>query len=147
VHFTFTFGHERVELYLYSPYGPCGLYRASVPVQRCTLPYSVLAFWKKKNLLSVPGIKASIVQSIQMKLNNSQFIQPQKTPAFCGFTVWESWLICLIRTLMIETESDSENLVYVAASLRIFCQIQMSQKVRSKCKSKFNVQCSWVRAS
>ena len=36
-------GHERVELYLYSPYGPYGLYRASVPVQGCTLPfYSVL---------------------------------------------------------------------------------------------------------
>jgi hypothetical protein len=30
-------GHERVELYLYSPYGPYGLYKASVPVQRCTL--------------------------------------------------------------------------------------------------------------
>jgi len=29
-------GHERVELYLYSPYGPYGLYRASVPVQGCT---------------------------------------------------------------------------------------------------------------
>jgi len=30
-------GHERVQLYLYSPYGPYGLYRASVrPVQRCT---------------------------------------------------------------------------------------------------------------
>ena len=27
-----------VELYLYSPYGPYGLYRASVPVQGCTLP-------------------------------------------------------------------------------------------------------------
>ena len=27
------FGHEGVELYLYSPYGPYGLYRASVPVQ------------------------------------------------------------------------------------------------------------------
>ena len=27
-----------VQLYLYSPYGPYGLYRASVPVQRCTLP-------------------------------------------------------------------------------------------------------------
>ena len=27
-----------VELYLYSPYGPYSLYRASVPVQRCTLP-------------------------------------------------------------------------------------------------------------
>jgi len=25
--------HEGVELYLYSPYGPYGLYRASVPVQ------------------------------------------------------------------------------------------------------------------
>jgi len=33
-------GHERVELYLYSPYGPCSLYRASVPVQGCTLPYT-----------------------------------------------------------------------------------------------------------
>jgi hypothetical protein len=28
-----------LELYLYSPYGPYGLYRASVPVQGCTLPY------------------------------------------------------------------------------------------------------------
>jgi len=26
-------GHERVELYLYSPYGPYGLYRASLSVQ------------------------------------------------------------------------------------------------------------------
>ena len=26
-------------LYLYSPYGPYGLYRASVPVQGCTLPF------------------------------------------------------------------------------------------------------------
>ena len=40
-----------VELYLYSPYGPYGLYRASVPVQGCTLPlpYSralpLLALW------------------------------------------------------------------------------------------------------
>ena len=30
---------ERVELYLYSPYGPYGLYRGSVPVQGCTLPF------------------------------------------------------------------------------------------------------------
>jgi hypothetical protein len=30
-------GHGRVELYLYSPYGPYGLYRASVPVQGSTL--------------------------------------------------------------------------------------------------------------
>jgi hypothetical protein len=33
-------GHERVELYIYFPCGPYGLYRASVPVQGCTLPYS-----------------------------------------------------------------------------------------------------------
>jgi hypothetical protein len=33
---------ERVELYLYSPYEPYGLYRASVPVQGCTLPYLTL---------------------------------------------------------------------------------------------------------
>jgi len=33
---------ERVELYLYSPYGPYGLYRASVPVQGCTLPHLTL---------------------------------------------------------------------------------------------------------
>jgi len=31
-------GHERVELYLYSSYGPYDLCRASVPVQGCTLP-------------------------------------------------------------------------------------------------------------
>ena len=30
---TSAIGHERVELYLYSPYGPYGLYTASVPVQ------------------------------------------------------------------------------------------------------------------
>jgi hypothetical protein len=28
-----------VELYLYSPYGPYGLYRSSVPVQGFALPY------------------------------------------------------------------------------------------------------------
>jgi hypothetical protein len=33
------FGHERVELYLYTPYGPYGLYRASVPVQGCNLRF------------------------------------------------------------------------------------------------------------
>ena len=35
-------GQERVELYLYFPYGPYGLYRASVPVQGCTLTFT---FW------------------------------------------------------------------------------------------------------
>ena len=34
-----------VELYFYSPYGPYGLYRASVPVQGCTLPYLLLSLF------------------------------------------------------------------------------------------------------
>jgi hypothetical protein len=45
------FGHESVELYLYSPYRPYGLYRASVRVQECTLPF-------------MPGFKIRTVQPI-----------------------------------------------------------------------------------
>jgi len=66
VHFTFTYTSTRpmdrtactepqclyngtlyLYLYLYSPYGPYSLYRASVPVQRCTLPLTIplLALW------------------------------------------------------------------------------------------------------
>jgi len=37
-------GHEKVELYLYSSYGAYSLYRASVPVQGCTLPYLTFVF-------------------------------------------------------------------------------------------------------
>jgi hypothetical protein len=32
-------------LYLYPPYGPYGLYRASEPVQGCTLPLPLLPLW------------------------------------------------------------------------------------------------------
>ena len=32
-------GQERVELYLYSPYGPFGMYRTSMPVQGRTFPF------------------------------------------------------------------------------------------------------------
>jgi hypothetical protein len=46
-----------VELYLYSPYGPHGLYRASVPVQECTLPYSraipLLPLWAVRPVQSL----------------------------------------------------------------------------------------------
>ena len=48
---------EKVELYLYSPYGPYGLYRASVPVQGCTLPYSraipLLPLWAVRPVQSL----------------------------------------------------------------------------------------------
>jgi len=37
-------GHERVELYLYSPYGPYGLYRSLVPVQGWLYLYFIHIF-------------------------------------------------------------------------------------------------------
>jgi len=37
-------GHERVELYLCSPCGPYSLYRASAPVQGCTLPFTLYVY-------------------------------------------------------------------------------------------------------
>ena len=46
--------HERVELYLYSPYGPYGLYTASVPVQGCTLPF--LPYWVSLMFLDLLGL-------------------------------------------------------------------------------------------
>ena len=52
-------GHESVEPYLYSSYGPYGLYRASVLVQGCTLPlpYSraipLLPLWAVRSLQSL----------------------------------------------------------------------------------------------
>jgi len=50
-------GHERVELYLYSPYGPYGLYRASVPVQRVHFLYCMYRMkWQDfKNLMNFPA--------------------------------------------------------------------------------------------
>ena len=46
-----------VERYLYSPYGPYGLYRASVPVQGCTLLYSraipLLLLWAVRPVQSL----------------------------------------------------------------------------------------------
>jgi hypothetical protein len=48
-----------VELYLYSPYGPYGLYRASVPIQGCTLP---LPYSRAIPLLSLWAVR--LVQSL-----------------------------------------------------------------------------------
>jgi len=54
-------GHERVELYLYSPYGPYGLYRASVPVQGCTLPFTFTAKYSK---VKIPFIRNKFNNSV-----------------------------------------------------------------------------------
>jgi hypothetical protein len=63
VHFTFTFGHERVELYLYSPYGPYSLYRASVPVQVCTLPLPLVM--KELSYTSTPCMGRTTCTELQ----------------------------------------------------------------------------------
>jgi hypothetical protein len=51
--------HLTEELYLYSPYGLYGLYRASVPVQGCTLP---LPYSRAMPLLTVWAVRP--VQSL-----------------------------------------------------------------------------------
>ena len=66
-------------LYLYSPYGPYGLYRASVPVKRCTLPLPIplLPVWAARPVqslsactwctlpLSIPLLPLWAVQPVQ----------------------------------------------------------------------------------
>jgi len=89
VHFTFTYtstppmgrtactepqclyyGALYLYLYLYSPYGPYGLYRASVPVQRCTLPffYSMFLFagpFRLRKITTDPHIFAHVNIQVQ----------------------------------------------------------------------------------
>jgi len=51
-------GHGRGELYFYSPYGPYGLYRTSVPVQECTWS---LYLYTPKISIEVPNIKFHVI--------------------------------------------------------------------------------------
>jgi len=86
-------GHERVELYLYSPYGPYGLYRASVPVQGCTLPYFLLLA-KEETVLQAMTDKLKMEDAVdwecEKKKNNlektihSSDYDRSKTVGECG---------------------------------------------------------------
>ena len=60
------FGHERIKLYLYSPYGPYGMYRASVPVQGCTLP---LPFICTLPVLFTMCVRISIMSHIKGRVH------------------------------------------------------------------------------
>ena len=54
-----------VQLYLYSRYGPYGLYRASVPVQGCTLPLTLIGLWRRSFAESnsyVPPVRRTCVK-------------------------------------------------------------------------------------
>jgi len=78
VHFTFTFkcrGQERVELYLYSPYEPYGLYRASVTVQGCTLPLPSSAVFKKEySYTSTPPMSRTSCTEPQCLYNGALYL-------------------------------------------------------------------------
>ena len=79
-------GHERVKLYLYSPYGPYGLYRASVPVQ----------WWIKKKLrsLTVEDIKCVGKRSIEAGLRHRNTTVNKGLRSMVLFSVfeWRTWL-------------------------------------------------------
>jgi len=69
------FGHERVDLYLYSPYGPYGLYRASVPVQGCTLPLPmiILQHYPQPTVaFSPPSLEFKSPVTVQVELQHSK---------------------------------------------------------------------------
>ena len=65
-------GHERVELYRYSPYGSYGLYRASVPAQGCTLPLltilqvTSIAQFEARTVCAVSMFEARTVCAVSM---------------------------------------------------------------------------------
>jgi len=68
-----------IELYLYSPYGPYCLYRASVPIQGCTLPYNrAIPLFPLWTVLPVQSLSACtrvhFTLYIQQDANFTQFI-------------------------------------------------------------------------
>jgi len=81
-------GHERVELYLYSPYGPYGLYRASVPVQGWPLPSRCLVL-NKLHLFSVELSR----QLFSVKIGVKYLTLSNITPGHCLGTSHGSLLV------------------------------------------------------
>ena len=69
-------GQERVELYLYSPYGPYGLYRASVHVQGCTLPLS-LQYLSRKFTFKVSQV-TGVPRPIETVQRHSEIVDIQR---------------------------------------------------------------------
>jgi hypothetical protein len=69
-------GHERVELYLYSPYGPYGLYRTSVPVQGRPLPLAFTVI----NVSCQQQIKYYIVKVFTVERNVSNELKIHSLP-------------------------------------------------------------------
>ena len=83
-------GHEGVELYLYSPYGPYGLYRASVSVQGWPLPsfYFSINFICFFVLINLSPAEADLCEFEEITLETGSVIdvkhkvRPQKFVVF-----------------------------------------------------------------
>ena len=71
-----------VDLYLYSPHGPYGLYRASVPVQGCTLP------------LYITDLQLTLcILTIVYSINKDSVHTAQKTHSV-GIRNTDKWKVC-----------------------------------------------------
>ena len=78
-------GHERVELYLCSPYGPYGLYRASVPVQGWPLPLPYFTFH-----VPTPTRHPQAALTWCMPSYIKVFVQPTKCTFFCSLYIYQN---------------------------------------------------------
>ena len=101
-------------LYLYSPYGPYGLYRASVYVQRCTLPLPIplLPLWTVRPVQSLSActtVHFTFTYTSTLPMNRTACTEPQclykfalyllylwyTVPHFFLINLW-TWLLMLI---------------------------------------------------
>ena len=84
---------KRVELYLYSPYGPYGLYRASVPVQGCTLPLPIplLPLWAVRPVQSLSACTRVL------------FALPYLTLRYLTFFCHKHYILSFIAVLLHES--------------------------------------------
>ena len=81
-----------LELYLYYPYGPYGLYRASMPVQGCTLPLP--------NIRAIPVLPLWAVRPVQCL---SACTRVHFTSTFLHYVIFS---YRLFRTLLEDVESE-----------------------------------------
>ena len=94
--------HERVELYLYSPYGPYGLYRASVPVQGCTLLLPLYIYqstrWRPLFVCAISRVVSCRLRTVHF-LVHSQNVLCAMWWASSGFKYVIYHIACAVLTL------------------------------------------------
>jgi len=73
-----------IYLYFYYPYGPYSLYRASVPVQRCTLPLPIplLPLWTVQPVQSL-GVSETVHFTLPVPLLPLWTVRPVQSLSAC----------------------------------------------------------------